>query len=64
MEQTQLFPKIRKGVLQILGDYISAEQILERIDQYIVPPGLGPQAGVFGAIALAQLAAQSLDPEK
>jgi len=34
--------------------------LLDRIDSYIVPPALGNQAGVLGAIALAQ---QALMPE-
>jgi fructokinase len=40
-------------VLELLNGYIQAPEILERIDQYIVPPGLGGNAGVLGAIALA-----------
>jgi fructokinase len=58
MEQEQLFPLVRKGVQYILGNYIAANEILEKIEQYIVPAGLGPQAGVLGAIALAQQAAE------
>jgi fructokinase len=58
MEQEQLFPLIRKSVQDTLNNYISAKEILEDIEQYIVPPGLGPQAGVLGAIALAQQAAE------
>lgn len=57
MKQEQLFPMIRTKVQEVLGSYITAPEILERIDQYIVPPGLGPQAGVLGAIALAQQSA-------
>jgi fructokinase len=58
MEQEQLFPLVRKGVQYILGNYIAANEILEKIEQYIVPARLGPQAGVLGAIALAQRAAE------
>ncbi len=54
MDQTQLFPLIRGKVQSLLADYIRAEAILARIDQYIVPPGLGNRSGVLGAIALAQ----------
>jgi fructokinase len=60
MDQDQLFPLIRVKVQELLSDYISAREIMEHIDQYIVPPKLGPQAGVMGAIALAQQAAEDL----
>jgi len=53
MRQAQLFPLIRTKVLEYLGDYIQAHRVLRQIDQYILPPGLGAQAGVLGAIALA-----------
>ena len=57
MKQVQLFPLIQTKVLEYLGDYVQAPQILRQIDQYILPPGLGAQAGVLGAIALASLVA-------
>ncbi len=57
MDQEQLFPMVRANVQELLNGYIQTPQILEQIDQYIVPPGLGNQAGVLGAIALAQDAA-------
>lgn len=53
MRQADLFGRIRREVLELLNGYIQAPEILERIDQYIVPPGLGGNAGVLGAIALA-----------
>ena len=49
MEQPQLFPLVRTGVLDLLNDYVQAPEILERIDAYIVPPALGSRAGVLGA---------------
>ncbi|MFN2213983.1 MAG: ROK family protein [Anaerolineales bacterium] len=58
MNQAQLFPLIRTKVQELLGGYISAPLILEDIEQYIIPPGLGAQAGVLGAVALAQQAAE------
>ncbi len=60
MEQQHLFPKVRRHVRDILNGYIQAAAILDDIDQYILPPGLGNRAGVLGAIALAQLAVGSL----
>ncbi|MEA3349932.1 MAG: ROK family protein [Chloroflexota bacterium] len=56
MHQTHLFPAIRTNVQSLLNDYVQVPQILEDIDAYIVPPGLGDQAGIKGAIALAILA--------
>ena len=56
MRQTHLFPRIRAGVLALLNGYIQAPEILERIHEYIVPPALGGDAGVLGAIALAATA--------
>jgi fructokinase len=52
MKQEQLFPLIRTEVLRQLNGYVNAEAILDRIDQYIVPPGLGDNAGLCGALAL------------
>jgi len=53
MKQTQLFPLVRSKILEYLSDYVQAPQILQQIDQYVLPPGLGAQAGILGAIALA-----------
>ena len=57
MDQRQLFPMVRTNVQALLNGYLQTPAILERIDQYIVPPGLGSRAGVLGAIALAEQAA-------
>lgn len=54
MNQRQLFPMIRQKVLSSLNGYVKNDTILSNIDSYIVPPGLGNQAGVLGAIALAR----------
>jgi len=60
MDQRHLFPLIHNNVYSMLNGYIQSKQILEEMDQYIVPPGLGNQAGVLGAIALAQDAAATV----
>jgi fructokinase len=56
MRQAHLFPRIRGKVQALLNGYIQAPEILDRIDEYIVPPVLGCDAGVLGAIALAATA--------
>jgi fructokinase len=58
MQQPRLFPLVRREVKELLNGYLQAPAILERIDQYIVPPGLGGLSGVLGAIALAQQTAE------
>jgi predicted NBD/HSP70 family sugar kinase len=57
MEQRQLFPLIRQDVRKLLNGYVQAAEVLEGIDEYIVPPELGNRAGVLGAIALARQSA-------
>jgi fructokinase len=53
MEQTCLFPLIRRQLQQILNGYIESELLSHRIGEYIVPPRLGNRAGVLGALVLA-----------
>lgn len=52
MGQKQLFPLIRGKVQDYLNGYVQSPAILEGIDSYIVPPGLGSKAGVLGSMAL------------
>ena len=53
MQQEHLFPAIRSRVQSHLNGYVQANTILQGIDRYIVPPGLGNKAGVLGAMGLA-----------
>ncbi len=59
MQQAHLFPLIRKKVQELLNGYVRSPWLLERIDEYIVPPALGSRAGVLGAIALAMQTVQA-----
>jgi fructokinase len=61
MQQAHLFPLIRQEVQALLNEYVQAPAILDDIEGYIVPPALGGQAGVLGAIALAEQAAEMQD---
>ena len=58
MEQLQLFPLIHRKVQELLNGYVQSPAILDEIDNYIVPPGLGNRSGISGAIALAQRASK------
>jgi fructokinase len=53
MQREFLFPKIRWRVRELLNGYVASKSLLEHIEDYIVPPGLGNQSGSLGAIALA-----------
>ena len=49
-----LLPLVRVNVQEILNGYVRSTAITEKIDQYIVPPGLGSRSGMLGALALAK----------
>jgi fructokinase len=44
---------VRCKVQQLLNGYVHSPMVLEKIDDYIVPPALGNRSGVLGAIAMA-----------
>ena len=54
MKQPALLPLVRARAQELLGGYIAG--LSERLDDYIVGPGLGDRAGVLGAIELARQA--------
>lgn len=56
MSSPIVFPSVRSQVLQLLNGYVQAPAILEQMETYIVPPGLGNRSGVLGAFALAEAA--------
>jgi fructokinase len=52
MSQLRLLPMIRARVKDLLHGYVDRPEVLERLDEFIVAPSLGAQAGVLGALAL------------
>lgn len=52
MHQEKLFGMVRKEVQRLLNGYVAHEMITDTIDQYIVPPALGEDPGIKGAIKL------------
>lgn len=52
MQQLHLFPMIREQVVYNLHGYVNVPALVQHIEQYIVPPGLGQHAGLYGALAL------------
>ena len=59
MQQPGLLNLVRRRTLELLNGYLQVGAILDHIDEYIVAPRLGADAGVLGAIALAMDAARS-----
>ena len=60
MSQEHLFPLIHEKTLAELNGYVQVPEILERIDEYIVPVALDGKAGILGAFVLAE---QALEKE-
>jgi fructokinase len=52
MHQAGLIEAVRSQVLRHLNGYVYVPALLQNIDSYIVPPGLGDNAGICGALAL------------
>jgi fructokinase len=48
-----LFEAVRCKVKQLMNGYIRSSMLLDRIDNYILPPALGNRSGGLGAIAMA-----------
>jgi fructokinase len=53
-QHSGILPKIRSAFQQQLNDYLRSPLYKQQLDSYIVAPKLGQDAGILGAIALAQ----------
>ena len=51
MHQEQLFPIIRKKVLEKINKYVLAKE-LDNIDEYIVPSSLNDKEGILGSFKI------------
>lgn len=57
LNRVSLFPRIRAKVQAVLNGYLQVDQITtDKINEWIVPGTHGPDAGIIGALALAQAA--------
>jgi fructokinase len=56
MQQQFLFPLIRSELIRLLNGYVRSKELIENIEQYVVPPKLGNRAGIAGALVLAEQA--------
>ncbi|CAK0796281.1 unnamed protein product [Prorocentrum cordatum] len=68
MQRASLFPKIRQATRRILNGYIHNPKVLgdgqDGIDSYIVPSERGNEAGIYGALALADAALKQSQAEE
>ncbi len=55
MHQKKLYDMVRKQTKELLNGYIAKEEILEDMENYIVEPLLGDEAGIKGALYLGVL---------
>jgi fructokinase len=59
MQQPGLLPRIRRRLVERLNGYIARPQLRPAgVDEYVVAPRFGQDAGLIGAFALAQRAAR------
>ena len=56
MQHEQLFPMVRRELTRLLNGYVRAREIMDDIEQYVVPPKLSNRAGLLGAMVLAERA--------
>jgi fructokinase len=63
MHQPHLFDLVRAELSHLLNGYVQHPDILDHMDQFVQPPGLGSKAGILGCLVLAEFeqAAASLD---
>lgn len=55
MHQEHLFDMVRAQVKEMLGGYVHHPMVEEKIQDYIIPPALGENPGILGAIRLGML---------
>lgn len=53
-KRTSIFPSLRAKVQELLSGYLRTDQILNKIDQYIVPPSLN-HSGLLGGLLMASM---------
>lgn len=56
MHQKQLFALVRNQVTELLGGYVHHRMVETQMQDYIVPPALGEDPGILGAVCLGKRA--------
>ncbi len=58
MQQPWLIPLVRNELVRLLNGYVQSRELIERVNEYVVPAKLANRAGIVGAFALAEQAYQ------
>lgn len=58
MQQPWLIPLVRNELVRLLNGYVQSGELIERVEEYVVPAKLANRAGIVGAFALAEQAYQ------
>jgi fructokinase len=59
MQRQGLLENVGANLRELLAGYLATPLLREDIGAFLIPPALGDQAGVLGAIALAEAALDS-----
>ena len=54
-QHPDLLQTVHGKVRQFMNGYVQSPMLIDQIDEYILPPGLGNHSGALGAIAMARL---------
>ena len=63
MQRAHLFAPVRRRVRELLNGYLPPLDDDDVLERFIVPPALGGQAGVLGALALARQVIQNYNAQ-
>ena len=61
MHQSKMFELVRKKVKEMLGGYVASPVFETDLSDYIIPPGLGENPGVMGAVKLGLMALEEAE---
>jgi len=54
LQQAHLLPRVRERLVEALAGYVKRDELGPRVDEYVVAPHFGQDAGLMGAFALAR----------
>jgi fructokinase len=64
LQQGHLLDRVRRRLREVLNGYVQRPELLDAVDEYVVAPRFGQDAGLMGAFALAQGEAERIAGSK